>query len=856
MFIDVYSHCIKVSKVLYDRDLNAMLSFCRPLVEMGFEKRGRKFIPVPARTFASATRDRREFRFHRNQLQELLHHLKIHKGYRDNELTITHHVAKLEDYPRFDYEVAFMYPPRENQPDIINYVLDNGEQFPERDAIIKMVTLQTGKGKCLRNDTPVRTPGGWLKMDLIRVGDDVVSRDGSTTRVTGVYPQGALQLYTVTFADGRKVEACGEHLWQSFYVNTSEHKRWQVRNTLEMKRLISMPNPRVYIPLIEPEELPEQNLYIDPYLLGALIGDGCLTQDSLTFTTPDDFMVKQLNWLLPVNHKLIHSERYNYRINTGRDSQLRNELRDLGLLGKYAVGKFIPWPYLNGSIEQRLHLMQGLMDTDGTVQKTGSLTYSTVSEQLAKDVQYLVRSLGGIATIRPRQTYYTWNGEKKPGQLCYEVDIRHTKPSDFLRLPRKRDRVNDDNQYSKDLKLRVISIEPSEVAEATCISVDHPEKLFVVQDFIVTHNTYIAQYCMKELRSRTVIHFKGGYTERWKSDLIKTFKLKKGQLLIVRGTKDMANLQHMALDGTLEALIIIISSATMREYIKHFEEGNGKSATFPIHPGEFYPKLGISFRVTDELHQEFHTNFKIDLYTHVPKSLGLSATMVSSDPFKNKMYEIGYPSRWRHDGGGYDAFIGVTALTYTTQSEVNLKYMGGQGYSHTAYEESIMKYPDVLSNYLRIIERTVFREFISQFEAGQKMLIFCARVEFCTMLVEYLLQRHPSFDIVRYVGSENDSYDALLESDIGVTTVGSGGTAIDIVNLVGSLMTTAIDSRQSNEQVLGRTRRVKDWPDMTPWFIYMVNTGIDQHVKYHHNKKDFFAGKVVYHNEIRSSTNL
>lgn len=860
MDIDVYSHTIKVTKVWTERDLQVMMSFCRPLVEMGFEKRGRKFIPVPVRTYAAATRNRKEFSFHRNQLEELKQHI-TRSQIPAEMVNWTTHTCNKADYPVQDFQVKFMYPPRENQPAILEYVLDDAVKFPNWDAVIKMVALQTGKGKATSNDTLVRTPHGWRRMGLIRPGDYVISRDGSSTKVEDVYPQGELQLYWVTFADGRKVEVCGEHLWESFYVNTSENTRWQVRNTLEMKRLIQMPNPRVYIPLIEPEDLPEQAVPVDPYLLGVAIGDGSLSQGYVNLCFPDQFIADEITKVLPahleikgVEGKCLYVVRRKER-GVG-DEDVKRGLFDLGLMGCLAADKFIPAEYLQGSIEQRLHLIQGLMDTDGTVQKSGSLTYSTVSEELAKNVQYLVRSLGGLACIRPRQTYFTHKGEKKAGQLCYEVDIRHTKPSEFLRLPRKRDRVNDDNQYSKDLKLRVMSIEPSRVAEATCISVDHPEKLYVVQDFIVTHNTYIAQYCMNELKLRTVLHFKGGYVERWKGDLEKTFEFKRGLLLIVRGSKDLIALMRMQLEGTLKAQVIIITTATMREYFKDYEESNGRSEIYPIKPIDFYPKMQVGFRVGDEIHQEFFNNFKIDLYTHVVKSLSLSATMESSDQFKNKMAAIAYPPNQRHDGGGYDAYIAVTAWMYQLDHETKIRYMGAQGYSHTTFEESVMKNPRLLKAYLKIIERVVYNKFIGSFEHGQKMLVFCATTDMCTIVMERLKHIHTDFNIVRYAASLNDPYDELLECDIGVSTIGSAGTAIDLANLKVSLMTTAIDSRQSNEQVLGRTRRLVGWPDITPEFIYLVCMDIEQHQKYMMNKKEFFKGKVVSHGEMRSGVVL
>lgn len=853
MKIDIYSHALRVTDVNNDRDLQAMLSFCKPLIEFGFEKQGRRFVPKGLRTFAAATRNRKEFSFHRNQLDSLKRHLFGNLGYVERLVPITYHAVSKDVLPKVDFDVIKMFPPRERQVGIIEYVLD--DQNPKWDPVIKMVTLQTGGGKMERATNTVRVPGGWKKIGKLNPGEYVIARDGTPTKVLGAFPQGKKQLYRVTFYDGRFVDVGAEHLWQSYYVNTGEHCRWKVRDTLEIKRLISMPNPRVYVPLMEPEDLPEQDLPIDPWLLGVLIGDGSFTQRQVTVTTPDKFIVDKVNSKLTYGQKMVWAGRYDYRINGNRKyNAVQADLEYLDLFGCSAVDKFIPYMYLESSIEQRKELLKGLVDTDGYVNDRGTISYCTISEQLAKDVQYLVRSLGGMARIRTKNPVYTYKGEKKNGQLAYNIYIRLPKPSDAVSLPRKLERVNDENQYSHKLKLQVKSIEAVDVDDAVCIMVEHPEHLYVTKDFIVTHNTYVAQYCMEKLAVRTVIHFKGGYVQRWKDDLEETFKFKRGEFLVVRGAKDMIALQTMAIDGDLKAKVIIITSATMRDYIKNYEESNGNSKIYPIKPIDFYPKLGVGYRVTDELHQEFHNNYRIDLYTHVYRSLGLSATMTSSDAFKNKMYDIAYPTQQRHDGGGYNVYIGVTALLYHMDPEVRIRYQGAQGYSHTTFEESVMRHKGLLRNYLRIIDHAIYNRFISVREEGQKALVFFARVDLCTLFVERLKKLYPELDIVRYVAG--DSYEELLEADIGVTTIGSGGTAIDIKNLRCSFMTTAIDSRQSNEQVLGRTRPLIGWPDVTPEFIYFGCLEIDKHIQYHQKKKEFFRNKVVCHNEVVSRHTL
>jgi len=167
-----------------------------------------------------------------------------------------------------------------------------------------------------------------------------------------------------------------------------------------------------------------------------------------------------------------------------------------------------------------------------------------------------------------------------------------------------------------------------------------------------------------------------------------------------------------------------------------------------------------------------------------------------------------------------------------------------------------MRHKGLLKNYLKIIDHAIYNRFVSVREDGQKALVFFARVDLCTLMTERLRKLYPELNIVRYVGSEGDSYEDILEADITVSTIGSAGTAIDIKNLRSTFMSTAIDSRQSNEQVLGRTRPLKDWPDITPEFIYFGCLEIDNHMKYHRNKREFFHGKVLSHGEFVSRYTL
>lgn len=377
---------------------------------------------------------------------------------------------------------------------------------------------------------------------------------------------------------------------------------------------------------------------------------------------------------------------------------------------------------------------------------------------------------------------------------------------------------------------------------------DLPNKMVTLQTG--KGKTFISQYCAWLIGLRTSVTMKGGYIERWASDLEETFDFERGQLLVIRGGNAMASVQEQALAGELDAHVLLFTLGTWDKYLKNYEETNGKSTQYPIAPGELFPKLGIGFAVNDEAHQMFHQVFRQLLYMHVYKSLALSATMESSDDFNNRMYAVAYPVDMRNDGGGYDAFIRCVAMVYQLQNPKAVRYKGPQGgYSHNAFEESLMSKKDYFPNYLKMVSFVVNNRYIKVREPGQKMLIFCASIKLCTLLVDRLQREHPDLKVRRYC--EDDDYDNLLDADISVSTILSAGTAVDIPNLRITFCTTAINSRQSNEQALGRTRRLKDWPQVVPEFLYLVSTSVEKHVEYHNNKKEFFKGKVLEHLEVQ-----
>lgn len=364
--------------------------------------------------------------------------------------------------------------------------------------------------------------------------------------------------------------------------------------------------------------------------------------------------------------------------------------------------------------------------------------------------------------------------------------------------------------------------------------------------------TLISKHCTHRLGVRTVAFMKGSFIERWVPDLEETFKFRSGEILVVRGSQDLSALMQMKLDGSLKAKFVLISTTTYVNFIKDMEDGTD-AGLYPIKPEDFFQKMGFGFAILDEGHQAPHQIMKIFTYTHIPKFLTLSATIDTKDKFLDKMYAVMYPREERFGSDFYDPYISVTAIRYQLIRPRSIQYRGfGGAYNHTTFEASILKKnnKEERKNYFDMITWYAKDRFVDKMQKGQKLIIFCGTIKFCTLLVEHMKKKFPHLVISRYVS--NDKMDVLYSSDIVVSTVLSAGTAVDIPNLRVNIMTTAIDSQQSNEQTLGRTRKLKDFPDVTPEFYYFVCTSIDKHVNYHLNKKNFFRGKVLSHSEEQS----
>lgn len=360
--------------------------------------------------------------------------------------------------------------------------------------------------------------------------------------------------------------------------------------------------------------------------------------------------------------------------------------------------------------------------------------------------------------------------------------------------------------------------------------------------------TFLALFALRLLGMRTGIILKGMYIEKWIGDIEGAYGAEKGSLMVIRGIPQLRAAIEMARLGNFNPRVVVFSHKTMQMYLTYYET-HGVDDFLPVSPMDLYKHLGIGVRLTDEVHQEFHCNFRQDIYAHVPLTISLSATLEPDQKFVEDMYRIMWPVGTWAPEMAYDKFIAVKALWYRVRDIGKLRWLNFlRQYSHTEYEKSILKQPRILEAYTDMIVDIVQKAFIEKMEKGQKMIIYVATVQMATILADQLANIHPQLLVNRYVSE--DEYEDLVAADLSVSTLQSAGTGVDIPNLRINLMTTALSSKQSNIQVLGRTRRLKDWPDVTPEFYFLAARDVDKHVQYTKQKKEKLDGKVLSFQEL------
>ena len=373
---------------------------------------------------------------------------------------------------------------------------------------VKVLLSQAGSGKGNWVECRIPTPKGIKRFGDLKEGDFVFDHYGKPTKVLKVYKRGFLDAYKVTLSDGRSTIVSCDHLWTVYRTPYSNRKY-----TLELSDIIKegvraedkrenrkFGRPKFYIPCQGIQEYTEKVLPVNPYVFGAFMGNGCLTETGLTFSSNDYETVHKLELLLGEHVTAVRRSIKNYSWDFF-DHVTRMKTSDF-FESLYSYEKYIPSCYKYNSVENRFALLQGLFDTDGSVTITGKrlhVTYSTVSKRLAEDVKEVLSSVGIVSTI--------FEDKRAGKRTCYNLIVNTTKENKckLFSLTRKKElcllSVENKRIYNR---VAIRSIEKmSEKLEINCIYVDNEEHLYQCDDGIVTHNTRrLIEEVSKELEVR------------------------------------------------------------------------------------------------------------------------------------------------------------------------------------------------------------------------------------------------------------------------------------------------------------------------------------------------------------------
>ncbi|WP_432571789.1 replicative DNA helicase [Kineococcus sp. SYSU DK005] len=422
-----------------------------------------------------------------------------------------------------------------------------------------VIAARPAVGKALALDTPLPTPTGWTTMGEVRVGDELVGADGRPTRVvaaTGVMVD--RPCYEVVFSDGSTVVADAQHQWLTStrasrksahaaatgYDRTKNQRTFpSVKTTEEIAATLRCADRRLNhaVPLTAPVDLPERELLVPPYTLGAWLGDGTSASAQLTTADPEitlhvedegiavvprgglSYSLRLPTPVIARKDCVVCGEPFVPRTSQvktcgrscggrsrgvgepvaaptcpdcGRPSSglvlcqdCRNEhgtvqarLRTLGVLGD----KHVPTSYLRASIAQRRALLAGLLDTDGTVAPSGTVQFSVTSRRLATDVRELVHSLG----YRTGWSEKAVRGRSEESSRAFTITFSTDDDVFFLerkRLLHKERRVR---AFQRRDSRFITEVRPVAPVPVRCVEVDNDDHLYLAgRSMVPTHNS-------------------------------------------------------------------------------------------------------------------------------------------------------------------------------------------------------------------------------------------------------------------------------------------------------------------------------------------------------------------------------
>jgi hypothetical protein len=374
----------------------------------------------------------------------------------------------------------------------MNPSTSEGNGYMDRIGKTRAVESSPEKAAGLAIATRVLTPTGWVRVGDMSVGDQVVGADGLPAQVRAVHHHGPQPAFSLSIADGAVITAAGGQPW-AVEVGKGQQRRRRFLSTADI-RLLRQRGITVRLVKTAPVEFRKRlTLPVQPYLLGVLLGDGCLSGKSVKLWTCEEETRAFAEAALPAGCRMsptptVRATTTGWPIIGVRRgaglNPLLNGLRQMGLHRVLAHEKYVPEPYMWASVEDRLSLLQGLLDTDGASDPAGQVSFSSASERLAEDVQFLIRSLGGrCSLLHKRGITYTSPTQLTPKPARDSFKVGGIRLLDFspFRLTRKARRVH---HATKMPQWTIRRVEPYGVTDVVAVDIEDQRGAFLIDAFV------------------------------------------------------------------------------------------------------------------------------------------------------------------------------------------------------------------------------------------------------------------------------------------------------------------------------------------------------------------------------------
>lgn len=676
----------------------------------------------------------------------------------------------------------------------------------QKDCIEKLTTSQSnkitvelkpgvGKAEPYTRKIPVPdSPTGYKLMGDLKVGDEVFDKHGNPSYIIGIFEQGEQDVYQVTFSDGRKAYCTDQHLWTFRHSSTGKWVTDVLGNMMKYYK-----RKKCYIPSCQPVNYPKRDVPIDPWVFGCFIGNGCLTSEQLQIYAQSDEVPNAIAERYDFKFKKIaDSHAYIFFDNSYNEIRTEDFFKNVPeLIGRPSCDKSIPDCYMCNNVDTRIKVLQGMMDINGIIeqnQEAVTITYTSGSSKLLNQILQLLYSLGFTGKIR------TVSGDSTTfyGTIDFEIPNK-AKTYIFSTMSKRIYTLTLDDNYSvkpyfNDLK--IVDISYSHREQCRCIMVNNAEHLYLTEDYIVTHNTFISLYSISKLGLKPLIVTPSTLLKnQWVENLTDSGIPK----------DDIATSIY---DGKNKKFTVVTISSIENAMREDFEK-----AMKAVNDAEY----GI--KIIDEAHLHLKGLLKFDALCNIKHNWYLSATLGRSDQQEDTILNRALSDADRFVGSAiYEEYqheyvnIYLQDIDYHPSNQLCQKHFryGTKGLIRSTYYNMLMDYKygvPFINNIIRLIK--IARHICPY----GKILILVPLISIIEVAID-TMGKDPWFNDKEVVGVDGSmsisNKRAALEKEIILSTSMSMGVGVDIADLSCVINFDQYSSPIIGEQIFGRLRTRKD----------------------------------------------